>query len=185
MEDWEIIALYWRRDEAAIRESDRKFGRMLRRIAWNILISREDSEECVNDTYGKAWDAMPPDKPGFLSAYLGRLIRNVSINRWQANHAKKRGGGADVLLSELSDCIPAAHTVEQTIEAKALADIISRWLYTLTQDDRVLFLRRYWFGDSLTALAFEHATMPAKLAGRLYRLRQKLKGALEQEGVIL
>ena len=185
MEDTTIIDLYWARDEAAIRQSDLKYGRMLHGIAWNILHSREDSEECVSDTYGRAWNAMPPERPGLLSAYLGRIARNLSINRWHANHAQKRGGGAEMLLSELGECIPSAHTVERHIEARALSEVISRWLYALPPDDRVLFLRRYWFGSSVAALAAENGATPNKLAGRLYRLRGKLKTMLEGEDISL
>jgi len=184
VEDTNIIELYWSRDEAAIRQSDLKYGPMLHGIARSILHSREDSEECVNDTYARAWNTMPPERPGFLAAYLGRIMRNLSINRWHANHAQKRGsGGADVLLSELAECIPSACTVERHIEARALSEAISQWLCTLPQDDRVLFLQRYWFGNSLAALAEQRGTSPGRLAGRLYRLRQKLKGRLEEEEI--
>ncbi|RUS46526.1 RNA polymerase sigma factor [Cohnella sp. AR92] len=185
MEDTRIIDMYWSRNEAAIRESSTKYGRMLKRISFNILSNDGDSEECVNDTYGKAWDSMPPQKPNSLAAYLGRIARNLSINRWHANHARKRGCGADALISELSDCIPSPLSTEEETEARALSETISRWLNSLPQDDRVLFLRRYWFGDSLNSLAAECATTPNKLAGRIYRLRHKLRSALEKEGVTL
>lgn len=184
MEDAQIIGLYWSRNEAAISESSAKYGHMLKRISFNILLSHEDSEECVNDTYGKAWDTMPPHKPDSLAAYLGRITRNISINRWHKNHAKKRGG-ADVLLSELSDCIPSPKSIEAEIEVSALAEVISKWLYSLPQDDRVLFMRRYWFGDSLSSLAAECSTTPNKLAGRIYRLRKKLRSAFEKEEISL
>ena len=184
MEDTKIVELYWSRDEAAIRQTDLKYGSMLHGIARSILHNCEDSEECVNDTYGKAWDTIPPETPGFLAAYLGRITRNISINRWHAGHAKKRcSGGADVMLSKLAECIPSAATVEQCIETKALSEVLNRWLYKLPQDDRVLFLQRYWFGSSLAALAEQRGTSPNRLAGRLYRLRQKLKGKLEEEEV--
>lgn len=181
MEDTEIVELYWNRNEAAIGESSIKYGRMLKHISFNILSNNEDSEECVNDTYGKAWNSMPPQKPNSLAAYLGRITRNISINRWHMNHAKKRD--ANVLISELSDCIPSSQSIEAEIEASILEDAISKWLYSLHQDDRVLFLRRYWFGDSLHTLALECVTTPNKLAGRIFRLRKKLKTALEKEGV--
>lgn len=185
MEDFQIIELYWSRDEAAVRETDRKYGRLLGRIAFNILSSREDSEECVNDTYGKAWDSMPPQKPGSLAAYLGRIVRNLAINRWHEDHAVKRGGGADILLSELSDCIPSGQSVEESIEEGELTDCISRWLAAQTKEDRVLFVRRYWYGDSLEVLAGECLTTSNKLAGRMFRMRKKLRAALEKEGIII
>lgn len=187
MNDLQIIELYWLRDEAAISESGEKYGYMLKRISLNILSNHEDSEECVNDTYEKAWNTMPPHQPNCLSAFLGRITRNLSINRWHENHAKKRGGaaGADVLLSELSDCVPSPQTTEAEIDLGVVTQAITKWLFDLSQDDRVLFLRRYWFGDTLKALAEESLTTPAKLAGRIYRLRRKLKEALEKEDILL
>ncbi len=182
MDDLQIIKLYWSRDEEALKETNTKYGRLLHSIALNILSNHEDSEECVNETYLKAWNAIPPQKPDSLTAYLGRIVRNLSINRWHENRAKKRYDGADALLSELSDCIPSLNSVEREIEAKELTRVISEWLCTLPQDDRVLFLRRYWFGDPINKLARECGTTPAKLSGRMYRLRQRLKDALEREG---
>lgn len=185
MDDVEIVNLYWNRNEAAIRESDAKYGNMLLRIAYNILSNREDSEECVNDTYGKAWASIPPQKPYSLAAYLGRIVRNLSINRWYEIRAQKRGGGENLLLSELAECIPSQSNVESESEAREITRSIEQWLYTLPKNDRVLFLRRYWFGDSLQTLAAERSTSPNRIAGQLYRLRQKLKSALEKDGVIL
>jgi RNA polymerase sigma-70 factor (ECF subfamily) len=185
MEDLQIIKLYWLRDEEAIKETHTKYGRLLHTIALNILLNHEDSEECVSDTYSKAWNAMPPQKPNSLAAYLGRIVRNLSINCWYEHRAQKRCNGADVLLSELSDCVPSTTNVEKEIEINELSEVISDWLCTLSQDDRVLFLRRYWFGDSVNKLAGECGTTPNKLAGRMYRLRQSLKKSLEKEDVLL
>lgn len=185
MEDIQIIKLYWSRDETAIQETNTKYGRLLHSIAFNILSNHEDSEECVNDTYNNAWDIMPPQKPNSLMAFLGRMVRNLSINRWHKNRAQKRYNGAEVLLSELSDCVPASNSVEKAIDTKELSEFISDWLCTLPQDNRVLFLRRYWFGDSIKTLAYECNTTPNKLAARMYRLRQNLKTAMEKEGVLL
>lgn len=184
MEDTDIVALYWRRDPEAVRESQRKYGRMLHSIAYNILSSREDSEECVNDVYVKAWDSMPPQQPGSLCAYLGRITRNISINRWQSKRAKKRGG-AEQLLSELSDCVPSSESVEDQADAGLLKNAVIRWLLELPPDDRALFLRRYWFGDSLRVLSAECETAPNRLAGRMFRLRTRLKKFLESEGIFL
>lgn len=183
MDDIQIIELYWNRNEKAISESNTKYGPLLKRIAFNILANNEDSEECVNDTYAKAWTSIPPQKPNSLAAYLGRIIRNLSINRWHENHAQKRGNGAELLLSELSDCIPSSSSVESETDVTTLSDMINKWLSSLPQDDRVLFLRRYWFGDSLNSLATECSTSPNRISGRIYRLRQKLKNVLEKEGI--
>ena len=184
MEDSEIVKLYFDRNEAAISESDAKYGGMLMNISYNILSDREDSRECVNDTYQKAWSSIPPNKPFSLAAYLGRIIRNLSINRWYENRARKRGGGA-ALLSELSECIPSPCVVEQETDGRELTLIIERWLLSLPDDDRILFMRRYWYGDSIKRLAAAYSSSPNKTAGRLYRLRVKLKSVLEKEGVIL
>lgn len=185
MEDTEIISLYQRRLEAAISSTSIKYGRLLYKIAYNILSNHEDSEEAVNDTYSKAWDTIPPQKPNSLRAYLGRITRNRAINLWHKNKAKKRSAGAELLLSELGDCIPSTATVEAVVETKELARIIDHWLSTLPPDDRILFLRRYWFGDALKQLATECGSTPNKLAGRMYRLRQDLKAKLEGEGIWL
>jgi len=185
MEDIQIIELYNARIETAISETDNKYGRMLYGIALNILSNHWDSEEVVNNTYIKVWNAIPPERPNSLGAYLGRITRNLSINRWHEQRAKKRYNGAEMLLSELSDCVPTAQTVETVIEVRELAQVIDRWLGTLSTDNRVLFLRRYWFGDAVDLLARECETSANKMAGRLYRLRQSLKKALEMEGISL
>lgn len=185
MEDLQIIELYWSRNEDAIKETHKKYNRLLHGIAFNILSCPEDSEECVNDTYRKAWNGIPPQKPNSLVAYLGRIVRNLSINRWHKNRAQKRYSGVEVLMSELVHCIPTSETVEKEIEAHELSNIISDWLCTLSRDDRVLFMRRYWFGDPLNNLACECGTTANKLAGRMYRLRKSLKYTLEKEGVSL
>jgi RNA polymerase sigma factor (sigma-70 family) len=185
MEDWQIIEQYWSRNEVAIQETDKKYGRLLHSITWNILSNTEDSEECVSSTYLKAWNLMPPEKPCSLAAYLGRIARNLSINRWHEKRAQKRYNGAEMLLSELSDCVPDSNNVEMEMELTVISEIISNWLCTLPQYDRVLFLRCYWYGDSLKKLSGEYRTTPNKLAGHMYRLRHDLKGTLEKEGVLI
>ena len=149
----------------------------------NILSNIEDSEECVNDTWHRAWDNMPPQKPISLSAFFGRITRNLSLSRFRLNHAQKRYDGITLLLSELEDCIPDKSSTELIIEDNQLADVISRWLSSLSKDDRVLFVRRYWFGDALNALAKECGTNQNQLAQRMYRLRSALKSTLKKEGI--
>ena len=183
MEDLQIIDLYWQRDEQAIRETDGKYGPLCHRIAMNILSSFQDSEECVSDTYGRCWDTMPPQRPGSLRAYLGTIIRNLSISRYRASRAQKRFGGAEVLLSELSDCVPAPENIQRTVEAGELGELISRWLDGLGEEDRALFLRRYWNGDAVKDLALELGVRPNVLTKRLLRLRESLRRSLEREGV--
>lgn len=185
MEDKQIIELYNARNEAAIEETNNKYGRLLTSIAFNILSNPWDSEEMVNDTYARAWNAIPPERPNSLGAYLGRITRNLSINRWYKGRAKKRYNGAEMLLSELGDCVPAPETTESIVETKELSAILDSWLGTISTDNRVLFMRRYWFGEAVSSLAEEAGISANNMAGRLYRLRQSLKKLLEKEGVLL
>ncbi len=184
MDDAKIIELFWNRNDSAISETSIKYGQTLKHISFGILLNNEDSEECVNDAFLKAWNSIPPQKPNSLIAYLGRITRNISINRWYENRAKKRSRD-DELISELLDCIPSSQTVESEIETSELTELIVKWLNSLPKVDRILFIRRYWFDESLINLASECQTTPNKLAGRMYRLRKKLKSALEKEGIRL
>lgn len=183
MEDVQIVDLYWLRDERAIQETDTKYGGFCHKLAMNILHSFQDSEECVSDAYGRCWDTMPPQRPMSLRAYLGTILRNLSISRYRSSHAQKRFGGAEVLLSELNDCVPATENVQRTLEAAELGDFIGRWLRGLEQEDRALFVRRYWNGDGVKELAGELGVRPNALTKRLLRLRESLRRSLEKEGI--
>ena len=185
MEDAQIIDLYWQRDEAAITETAQKYGTLCRSIAKNILTVREDAEECVNDTYHQAWNAIPPHRPERLGAWLGKVVRNLALSRWEHDHAQKRYSGMTALLSELEECVPAPKTVEGELEDKELSRLISAWLRTLEREDRVVFVRRYWYGTALQDLAVERGVSPGKLAQKMFRLRRSLRNALEKEGVVL
>lgn len=185
MEDAEIVMLFWWREETAIPETDRRYGSFCHRIAMNILSDYEDSEECVNDMYLRVWNSIPPQKPVSLPAYLGRIIRNLSISRYRANRSKKRYRGMERMLSELDDCIPSSENVERTIEAERLSESISDWLLSLDLSDRVLFVRRYWHGDSVNSLARECGIMPNQMSQRMLRLRKSLKASLEKEEIAL
>ena len=185
MEDSRIIELYWARDEHAIPETDTKYGPFCRNLSKNILDSIEDAEECVNDTYLRAWNSMPPEKPLNLKAWLGRMVRNISIDLWRRRGAKRRGDGLDTMLSELEECIPSAVSVEEEIDAKELTKIIECWLDVLSSAERRIFVRRYWYGESVAEIAKKENMDPKALAGKLYRLRQGLKYRLRREGVTL
>ncbi len=178
MDDMRIIELFNERDQAAITAVSTKYGRLLHGIAFGILKSKEDSEEVVSDTYIKAWDNIPPDFPRMLKAYLGRIARNISINVLRKNSAQKRGGG-DVML-ELTDMVGTSDRQEGEI-----ASIINGWLGGLKVSDRVLFVRRYWYMDSLSDIEAACGVSAKNLATRLHRLRARLKAELEREGVIL
>ena len=185
MEDIKIIELYFQRNEQAIEETAKKYGLFCHSIAKNILCNNEDAEECVNDTYNNAWNAIPPTKPTNFKIWLGKVVRNIAVNLWNKNHAQKRNAGMSVLLSELEDCIPSLETTEQEISEKELSKIIENFLRSLDKEDRTLFIRRYWNGISLKALAKENSLSPSKLAQRMFRLRLALKNTLEKEGVHL
>lgn len=188
MDDKTIIELYWSRNEQAIAETDTKYGSFLQRVALNILSLVQDAEECVNDTYHAAWNKMPPEEPLSLRAFLGRIVRNLSISRYRSNHAEKRYAGMELMLSELEECIPAKESVEDIVEhkleAEKLTAAMETWLNSLPQEDSALFLRRYWYGDAIKDLAKEWGTTPNLLAQRMLRLRKKLKVHLETQELL-
>ena len=173
MEDSEIITLYWNRDERAIAETGTKYGPFCQRIAQNILTVREDAEECVSDTYQQAWTSIPPLRPQRLRPWLGRVVRNLAINRWRRDHAQKRYAGLEALFSELEECIPSGETAERQLEEGELTQVLNDWLASLSQSDRVLFLRRYWNGEPLKELEQAYGLTHSTLAKRMYRLRGK------------
>ncbi len=185
MEDSQIIELYWQRDEDAVPQTQRKYGAFCSAVAMNVLADRRDAEECVNDTWLHAWNAIPPQRPRLLRPFLGRITRNLAINLWEKNHAQKRYAGMELLLDELAECVPSPQTVERHLEAEELGGLISAWLRTLSREDRRLFLRRYWNGQSLRDLAKEQNETPERLAQQMYRLRQSLKAELERNGVTI
>ena len=186
MDDRDIIALYWQRMEAAIHETAAKYGGLCYTIAHNILFSREDSEECVNDTWLRAWNAMPPQRPSVLSAFFGKLTRNLSLDRWRRERAAKRGGGqVEVALQELEDCLPDCRVPDQELDARETADLISTFLRTQPELDRRLFVRRYFHLEALSSLGKRFGLTESQVKSRLYRTRQKLKLLLEHEGVAI
>lgn len=185
MEDSQIMDLYWKRNEYAIVETDRKYGALCHSIAMNLLSDREDAEECVNDTWNEAWNLMPPQRPENLKAWLCKIVRNISINLWRKNHAQKRFNGITQMLDELEDCIPSSQSVEQEIEDAELGRCISTWLLSLSPEDRILFVQRYWHGNALNALAVEWNIPAARLTKKMYRLRLSLKATLEKEEIYL
>ena len=184
MTDEQIIRLYFDRDQAAIAETDRKYGSYCYSIASNLL-GREDSEECVNDTYHAAWTHIPPEVPQSLKAFLGRIVRNLSISRFRRSHAQKRNSGVNILLSELEDCLPSAVTVESEVDSRELSRLISSWLATLSGDDRTLFVLRYWHGTAVQNLAEKCGCTPNAISLRIRRLRKGLKHYLEAKGVAI
>ncbi len=186
MEDPEIIQLYWERSEQAIRESEGKYGPLCHAIAWNILAQEQDAEECVNDTWLHAWNAMPPQRPAVLSAFFGRLTRNLSLDRLRYNRAAKRGGSqVEAALEELEDCLPAPGRPEEHLDAAETAAAISRFLREQPPLERNLFLRRYWYLDPISELSRRFRLTQGQVKSKLHRTRLRLKEALLREGVVV
>ncbi len=185
MEDSTIIDLFWQRDQSAIAETSAKYDRFCFSIAFNILKNKEDSEECVNDTYMKAWNAIPPTRPGRLQSFLGKITRNLALDRYDYNNAAKRSGEIDTILSELTECISSPESVESTYEEKYIASLISQWLRQQDEIRRNVFVRRYWYSDSIGDIARRFGMSEGRTRSMLFRLREKLKHYLRQEGVAI
>lgn len=186
MEDSGILDLYFSRAESAIEETAAKYGTYCHAIAYNILANDEDSEECVNDTWLRAWNAIPPKRPTVLSAFLGRITRNLSLDRLRSAQSKKRSAGrVDAVLEELAECIPSPDTVEQVVEDLRIAAILNGFLASLPKTARIVFLRRYWYLLSVRDIAADLGYTESKVKMTLSRTRQRLKSLLEKEGVTL
>jgi len=183
LEDREIIQLYWDRDTNAISETDVKYGPYCMKIANNILDNGNDAEECVNDTYYKTWDTIPPQRPEVFPPFLGKIIRNIALDRYRYNHAQKRTGKMDDMLSELEDCIPDGDTTVEQFEANFVTDVINRYLATLSKEKRIIFVRRYWYAQSIREIAKSFSMNEGQVKSILFRLRSGLKDALQKEGV--
>ena len=181
MEDEQIVSLYWQRQESAIRETEIKYDRYLTKIAYNILSDYEDSRESVNDTYLALWNAIPPEKPDPLTAYVYRVGKNIALKKHRDLTAQKRDSRYDVSLDELSGCL-AGCSLEEEWQARELGRAIDRFLGLQTQQNRIIFLRRYWFGDSVKEIASLYALSPGAVSVRLSRLRDDLKEYLTKEG---
>lgn len=177
MEDEAIVALFWRRSPQAIEELDKKYGRLCRKLANNIVNSREDAEECVNDAYLGVWNAIPPARPHPLRAYLVKVVRNVAWKVCERRQAAKRSG-CTVALEELEGCLTDGKTVEDEVEAKELAQLIEAFLDTLTAKERVIFMRRYGFMDSYGEIARRVGISEKNVSVRLARMRRKLRDYL-------
>ncbi len=183
MTDEEIVKLFWQRDENAVKAARQRYQSYLGTIAYNILKSKEDAEECVNETYLKAWNAIPPARPKTLAPFLGRIAKNTALNQFRNQNTQKRGGGEkDIIFDELAECIPSAENVEQRAEAKDLEATINFFLKSLSKNHRIIFMMRYWYCYSLLDIAEKMGTTPSSIAVNLNRTREKLKKYLEKKG---
>lgn len=183
MKDHEIIQLFFDRNQKAISATAKKYGKYCTSIAKNILGNDEDAEECVNDMYLNTWNSIPPARPAALSAFLGKITRNLAINRYRRNHVKKRGNGEmPLILDELEECISGLDDVEQEIDKKELVDAINDFLDTLSAQKRNIFICRYWYSDSISFIAKRYEMTESNVSVTLNRLRSKLKKFLLERG---
>lgn len=186
LKDTEILDLYWAREERAISETEKAYGSYCYSIAWHILYSKEDSDECVNDTWLRAWNAIPPKRPDRLAVFLGTITRNLSLDRWKGKHTMKRGNGEMFLaLDELAECVPDGHNTEAAVEATELERMLNQFLHTLPERDCNVFLRRYWYVEEYGEIAKRYGMKLNTVKTSLFRTRAKLRDFLEKEGVVL
>ena len=186
MSDKEIIRLYFNRDQRALSATAKKYGSYCTTIAKNILGNNEDAEECVNDTYLSAWNSIPPTRPTILSAFLGKITRNLAFNKYKYNHVIKRGNGEiAVVLDELAECVSGLDDVEQEIDRRELVATINSFLNTISPKKRNIFICRYWYSDSVSAIAKRYEMTESNVSVTLNRLRVKLKKYLCERGYVL
>ena len=186
MDDGQIIEMYFDRDERAIAETQRKFGALCIHVSMNILNDRQDSEENVNDTYMQVWNSIPPNKPDKLAPFIGRIARNLAINRYKAAHTQKRAQGQFSLsLDELDECIPGRNETESRADANFLKECINKFLRNEKQEARNIFIRRYFYCESVEYIADQFGLSESKVKSVLFRQRSRLKKFLESEGVNL
>lgn len=186
MEDSGIVALYWAREERALEETQKAYGRYCYNIAWHVLYEKEDAEECVNDTWLRAWNSIPPNRPARLGLFLGTITRNLALDRWKGRRTLKRGGGeTNLVLDEIAECVPDRHTVEDAMEAKELRRLINAFLHSLPEKDCNVFLRRYWYMEEYAEIAARYGLNLNTVKSSLFRTRSKLHEYLEKEGLVI
>lgn len=183
MDDKIIVELYWERKEEAIKETALKYGKLCTYVASNILSSCEDSEECVNDTYFAVWNTIPNERPNIFSAFISRITRNLALKKYEYISAAKRNPGAITSLEELDDCISGTKSVESEIEKRRIESIISKFLWQQGDEKKNIFIRRYWYFDSIESICKSTGFTQSKVKSMLYEMRQKLRRRLESEGI--
>ena len=186
MDDARIVELFWQRDESALTETETKYGRYCLAIADGILHNDEDAQECVNDAYLGAWNTIPPHKPAVLSTILGKITRRLALKKWRDASAEKRGGGATELsLSELEELVPAGQSIDESLSEEELARIVADILLEQPIDERRVFMRRYWFFDSIGDISARFLFSESKVKSMLKRMRDRLAVRLRKEGVLV
>ena len=185
MNDQQIIALYFERDERAIVETNQKYGSYCYTVAHNILNNPQDSEECVNDTWLKAWNSIPPARPNHLNLFLAKITRNLSFDKYKASHSQKRGGGElPLVLDELEFCVADSRDIEGELIAKEMEQSVLAFVRNLPDQERNIFLRRYFYVESIGEIAARYALKEGNVSVILSRTRQKLQQALRKELLI-
>lgn len=184
-EDEKIIELFFNRSEQAIKELDIKYGKLCYKLAHNILNNIQDAEECVNDAYLGAWNAIPPSRPNPLQSYICKIVRNISLNLYYRKKAAKRNSFYEIAMQELETCLSSPDTVETEIEARELAGIIENFLDTLSEENCVIFLRRYWFCDSYAEIARRVGISEKNVSVRIVRIRKQMKDYLVKRGILV
>ena len=185
IEDEKIIEMFFGRSEQGIRELDIKYGKVCHKLSYNIVNSRQDAEECVNDTYHATWNTLPPERPNYFFAYLAKLARNFSFGKYDYYHAQKRCVTVVELSDEIENCIPAPNDLEQKLDSKEIGRIISTFLYEQSSEMRAVFVRRYWYMDPIKDIAEMFQISESKVKSILFRMRNKLREHLEEEDIHL
>ena len=186
MEDSQLINLFFERSEAAIEKTEVQYGKYCMTIARNVLHNEEDAEECVNDAFFAAWNAIPPARPSCFRAFIGKITRNIALDRYDKQTAAKRGGGEITeVIDELAETIPAKETVESQIEGKELGRLINTFLAGLPKEKRILFVRRYWYLGSIEEISEEYGLSKSNVKTSLLRIREKLREFLLAQGYVV
>lgn len=187
MTDSEIVEMFFRRDEEAVRLTHERYGSYCCSIAFGILRSREDAQECENDACAAAWNAIPPSRPEVLKTFMGKLVRRISLKRLRGRMAIKRGGGtsAAAALEELEECVPSGYSIDEKTDSAEIVRVINDFLASLSDDERRIFVCRYWYLDSIASIAVRFGFGHSKVKMTLKRTRDRLRSVLEKEDIII
>ena len=183
MEDEEIINLYWLREEKAISETDKKYGNYCNAISFDILQDKEDSKECVNDTYLNTWNSIPPQRPNMLKFYLGKIVRNLALNQYEKKRTKKRDSTVEIALEELSECISSKNDIEKEVDYNELVNMLNCFVEKLSKEKRKIFIERYWYLDTIKNISNKNNISESNVKIKLLRIRQELKKYLMEGGL--